>query len=125
MRSVQWYGHYGERAGLGRRSTDLAEDHLAGWPYNDAMFGVRTTIQGLPIGQVGAIEDAITSVLKDADPAWHVTLNVDDDGAWHLFGQPGDGSGIKAQLDEHERSPEGIRQKLFEWYEQYKEGRLQ
>ena len=46
----------------------------------------RSAIQGVSIRQVQPIEDAIISVLKDADPSWSITLIAQQDGVWRLFG---------------------------------------
>lgn len=93
--------------------------------YTSIMFGVKTAIQGVSARQVQPIEDAIISVLKDADPSWSVTLIAQQGGTWSLFGQPADGQGLHADLADDEHTPEAIREIVFGWYEQYREARLQ
>jgi hypothetical protein len=44
------------------------------------MFGVKSAIQGVSAREVQPIENAFTSVLKDADPSWSITLIVQQDG---------------------------------------------
>ena len=76
-------------------------------------------IGDLPNSLEASITNAITSVFEQAEPSWHVTLAVQTEGAWKLFAQPIGGESREKYLDEHQRSPEAIREVVSRWYEEF------
>jgi hypothetical protein len=103
-----------------RQSDESLKARLA---YANRMFGVTFSIQGISYYYIEPLEDAVLSVLKDAELSWSVTLLGEQGSSnWKLRANVSDsqGTAFEATLADDMHSPDCLKNQIDAWYLEYK-----